>query len=235
MKCLFVLMLFAASSSFAGYFQSPVSDANLRDIVVNTEFKQNVALSSLFDQTKVMIFVPAYFSCNSTCPLMVENLREAVRSSKAALDVKVVFLSFNPSDKAEDITMFRHHHDVPENWILAVAQNESESRELLNPFGYVFQKTKDGYDHPNSAFVFSKDKMKWTGVFVGIDAKAEDIDKAVRDARFIDLNGTGAQIAQYITRPEYLIVIGCVGLVVSLLAIIFTLLRKVRAFSKEGK
>ena len=222
------LSLFISTNAFASYFQSPVNEARIQNLSVKLENGTETGLADLVRPTKNLIFVPAYFACNSTCPVLAENLRDSVASAKVNADTDVIFMSFNSLDDSSSMKMFREHHRLPPKWILAVAKNESEAKEFLSPFGYQFQKTSDGFDHPNSAFVFSRIKKLWTGTIVGVDSTSEDIKKAIDEASYADLNGPTQKMMQYLSKPEYLILLGCFGVVLPLLTIIFMLLRKNR-------
>lgn len=235
MKLVLVTILFLFSANaHAGYFQSPVNEVSIKNLSVKTEQNSDTGLLDLIKNSKNLVFVPAYFSCNSTCPLLAENLRESIGGSKLSTDTDVIFLSFNSADDQESMKMFREHHRLPGNWTLAVAKTESDAKDLFNQFGYQFQKTADGFDHPNSAFVFSKVKKLWTGILVGVDNTPEDIQKAIGEANYADLNGPTQKLVQYLSKPEYLIVIGFFGIVLPLLLIIFVLFRKNRKLAESS-
>lgn len=229
-----MLVTFFSANTHAGYFQSPVNDVKLTQLNIINENGTQSTLEEIVKKTKNLILVPAYFSCNSTCPLLAENLKKSIGKAKLAADADVIFLSFNSKDDFDAMSMFREHHELPQNWILAVSKNESATKDYLNQFGYQFQKTQDGYDHPNSAFIFSKIKKLWTGLLVGTDNTSEDIDKAIGEANFADLNGPGQTLLQYLSKPEYLIAFGFFGVVTPLLIIIFVLFRKTKKMTVEG-
>lgn len=229
------LVLFASltsSTSHAAYFQSPVNDAKLGPLQIHTETGQ-MNLLNLVEPNKSVLLVPAYFSCNSTCPLMTESLRDAFSELKEKSNVSVIILSFNQNDGPDEIKMFRAHHSLPAQWTLAVADHEAEAKELLNPLGYQFQKTNNGFDHPNSAFIFSPKKKEWSGVLAGIDNKPFDIQKALYDAERFDDENLNHSYIRYFRKPEYLIVIGFIGLFVALTTIIFILVRRNKKVSVD--
>lgn len=217
--------------SRASYFQSPVNDVRLGNLEVTSEFGQKTDLFKLIDSDKSVLLIPAYFSCNSTCPLMASNLRDAFIGLNEKSDIKVLMLSFNQTDRPDQIKMFREHHNLPSNWTLAVANKESDVKELLNPLGYQFQKTSSGFDHPNSAFFFSRKKKLWSGIITGIDNKAIDLQKALIDAGNFDNENFRPSIIRYLAKPEHLVIIGFAGLLISLLTIIFILMRKSKKVS----
>lgn len=225
---LLALLLFPSWDLNASYFQSPVNEIKIKNLSVKTEQRSDVGISELVKGTKPLILVPAYFSCNSTCPLLAENLRETLDTADLVNQPDVLFLSFDTTDDEDSMNMFRKHHRLPSGWRLAVAKSESDAKDLLNQFGYQFQKTADGFDHPNSAFVFSKVKRLWTGILVGVDSTPKDLQKAILEANSADLTGPTHKLLQYISKPEYLIVIGFFGTVLPLLVIIYLLFRRTR-------
>ncbi|MGZ3775697.1 MAG: SCO family protein [Pseudobdellovibrionaceae bacterium] len=222
---LLLLGLFNSFNCRAEYFKSPLNSSKLSTLSVHTEIK-NTNLLTLAGANKPVLLIPAYFSCKSTCPLMIENLRNAIEGLKENTELQIIVLSFNKFDKAQDIKMFKNHHHLPSHWILAIADEESKVKELLNPLGYQFQKTVNGFDHPNSAFFFSRKKRTWTGLIVGLNNKTEDIQKAIFDAEHTDSDQFVQSLSQFFTQPEYLIVISLMGLFVSLFTVMFILLRR---------
>lgn len=217
--------------SRASYFQSPVNDVKLGNLEVISESGQKTDLTKIIASDKSILLVPAYFSCNSTCPLIASNLRAAFNSLPNKSDLTVLILSFNQTDGPEQIKRFRKHHNLPSSWTLAVAERESDIKELLNPLGYQFQKTGIGFDHPNSAFFFSRKKKLWSGIITGTDNKATDLRKALIEAGNFDNEKFNPTLIRYLAKTEYLVIISFVGLLISLLTIIIILVRKSKKVS----
>ena len=218
--------------AMATYSQSPVNTVHINPIAVVNESGADSNLEKEITGNKSLILVPAYFNCNSTCPLLAENLRDAISKAKLGNEAQVIFLSFNPNDGLKDSQMFRHHHKLPADWKLLIVKKESEAKSLLDPFGYQFQKIPDGFDHPNSALVLSGEKRFWTGILAGVENTPDEIDRAIGEAKYADLDGLGQRLVQYASKPEYLIALGFVGVVIPLLLIIFVLYRRNRRFSE---
>lgn len=210
-------------TSQAAYFQSPVSEAKLSAVLVRTSNGQS-DLMTLADPDKPVLLVPAYFSCNSTCPLMTQNLRDAFNGLKNNLNINVIILSFNKTDGMDELKMFQTHHDIPKQWSLAIVNEESDAKELLNPLGYRFEKTPSGFDHPNSAFIFSSKNKIWTGIISGLDNTTSDLQKAILEAESFE--NKGYTLVKYLKQPEFLIVLSFAGLLFSFSTIMFILLRK---------
>lgn len=230
---LFILYFLISVNSKAAYFQSPVNDANLGSLQIHTEHGES-KLANLTASEKPVLLVPAYFACNSSCPLMTENLRDAISGLTDKAKLTVIILSFNQKDGPAEIKMFREHHRLPDPWILAVADREYEAKELLNSFGYQFQKTSTGFDHPNSAFFFSSKTKMWSGIIAGIDNKTVDIQKALDDAKRLEDEKISKSLVHYLRKPEYLIILGFVGLLISLSLILFILIPKNKKISMDS-
>lgn len=212
-------------TSPAAYFQSPVSEAKLRAVSVRTLNGQS-DLMTLAASDNPVLLIPAYFSCNSTCPLMTENLRDAFNGLKNNLKMNVIILSFNKMDGMDELKMFQNHHDIPKQWSLAIVNEESDAKELLNPLGYRFEKTRSGYNHPNLAFIFSSKNKIWTGMISGLDNTTSDLQKAILEAVSFENEGYFYTLVKYLKQPEFLIALSFGGLLFSFLTIVFILLRK---------
>lgn len=227
MKSLSMLLLsLTLSVAHADYFRSRVPSATLKNVDVITESGGSEKLWDLLEANKALIFVPGYFSCNSSCPLVVENLKASLEGANLFRNVQVLFLSFNDTDKPGDIKMFREHHGVPRDWTMAIIQKEAAAKELLASFQYLFQKTKNGFDHPNAVYVFSVKDKNWSGVLSGINTTPDDLKTALQDAKFADRKDGWAVFQRTATQPENLILFGFSVIVLSLVFTILFIARK---------
>ena len=217
-------------SCYAGYFQAPLNQIQTQNLELRLESGDSKPLNQILNNEALagrpVLLVPAYFDCSSTCPLLAENLRDAFKKSKKGATGVVLFVSFNSDDSKDSMNMFRKHHRIPAEWLLAVASQESQARDFFGQFNYQFQKTKDGFDHPNLAFMLSKEKRIWTGMIAGTDSTPDDIDRAIGESNYAELGGFSQKVVRVLKQPEYLMLIGFVGVVLPLIVIIFTLARR---------
>lgn len=185
-------------------------------------------------ESKTTLLVPAYFNCNSTCPLLAENLKNMILSSDISKEFKVLFLSFNSEDSPKTMKLFRKHHGLPPEWVLGVIENQGTAKDFLAQFQYSFQKTANGFDHPNAAFVFSPDRLVWTGSLYGVDNTKSELEKAYQDAALVKEKGVGAGFQKLVRKKEYLILFGLVGTVLPLLYLFWFFTKRRRSSVVTG-
>ncbi|MGZ6472620.1 MAG: hypothetical protein ACXWRZ_15735 [Bdellovibrio sp.] len=153
---------------------------------------------------------------------MTENLKKAFNNLNNNFRLNVIVLSINKSDGINELKSFKDHHELPKQWSFAVIKDEAEAKDFLKSLNYQFEKSKYGFDHPNAAFLFSA-KKRWSGVFVGLDNKSEDLEKAILSAEQFDNDSLGTLFSRYIKQPEFFIYIGLSGLLICF-GIIFSIL-----------
>lgn len=220
-----VFSILLSLTTHAEYFPSR-QIADLKDVPILTEEDGIKNLKELFAPGKTLLLIPGYYSCTSACPLIIENLRRVLSNTQDAPHWQVVFLSFNSADQGNNVRVFRKHHQVPAGWALATIQREVDAKELLESFNYRFQKTNYGYDHPNSAYVFSPKNKTWSGIIAGTSPSANDFKKALQDAEIADRMDPWTRLQRSALDPASLIIYGFImtalGLSFALLAIIFS-------------
>jgi len=213
---------------FAMYSASPPNDVNVASFSYMNEDGAKSEISSVISRDKALILVPAYFNCNSTCPLLAENLKKSILGSKDASLVNVLFLSFNSDDSKETMKMFREHHNLPSNWAMGVIKNRSNAKDFLAQFQYSFQKTDNGFDHPNAAFVFSPESAIWTGSLFGVETTPAEIETAYQNALLANKTGVGATFLKFLGKREYIILFGIFGTILPLFYVFWFFARKRR-------
>ena len=78
----------------AMYSASPPNDVQIASFSYMNEEGVEAKISNVISRNKALILVPAYFNCNSTCPLLAENLKKSILASKDSGLLNVLFLSF---------------------------------------------------------------------------------------------------------------------------------------------
>lgn len=221
-----VTVLLHAFSAQADYFSAPLNVAELKNVSLFTENGIKRRLFEILDPNKPLALIPGYFSCNSTCPVISENLARIIAESGLNNNLQVIFLSFNTNDKPEDIKIFRAHHNIPENWFLTVLKDETEGKEFLNPLGFQFRKVKEGFDHPNAIYVFSPKGKIWSGVLAGSNFSADDLKKSMREAFFNDRTDGWSVFLRNAIQPINLIIFGLTVIGLTILFVLGFLLFK---------
>lgn len=208
-RIILIIMVFLNTlSARADYFSAPLNVAELKNITVLTETGDNRRLFEILDPNKPLILIPGYYSCNSTCPVIAQNISKIINEAGLNDIFQVIFLSFNTSDKPKDIKNFRTHHNIPKNWFLTVLKNETEGKEFLNPFGFQFRKVQEGFDHPNATYIFSPKAKIWSGILTGVNVTANDLKKSLKEAFFNDKTDGWSIFLRNAIQPINLIIFG---------------------------
>ncbi len=221
-------LLLIPRMSIAMYSASPPNDVHIATFSYMNENGVKSEVSNVISRDKALILVPAYFNCNSTCPLLAENLKKALLGSKDASLVNILFLSFNSDDSKETMKMFREHHDLPANWAMGVIKNRSNAKDFLAQFQYSFQKTENGFDHPNAAFVFSPESSIWTGSLFGVENTPSEIETAYQNALLANKTGISASFLKFLGKREYIILFGIFGTILPLFYVFWFFVRRRR-------
>ncbi len=212
----------------AMYSASPPNDVQIASFSYMNEEGVEAKISNVISRNKALILVPAYFNCNSTCPLLAENLKKSILASKDSGLLNVLFLSFNSDDSKTTMSMFREHHKLPSNWAMGVIKNRSSAKDFLAQFQYTFQKTENGFDHPNAAYVFSPDSLIWTGSLFGVENTISEVESAYQSAVLANQAGVGATFLRFIGKREYIILFGIFGTIIPLFYVFWFFARRKR-------
>lgn len=156
-----------------------------------------------------MLLLPLFTRCGGTCPLTALSLKQAVAGAQPPF--RVVLLSFDGGDTAEDLRDFRERLELPAGWLLVRAAGASELRAFLDQLDFHFMKTEGGFDHPNQSFVFSPGGI-WAATFEGAPGSRAELKEAYRRSIDADDAGSLQSLRSWLLRPEALIVAACAGL-----------------------
>ena len=220
-----LLAFYFAPFAGAAYSASPPNQVTIESEIVTTE-SGNHKISDLFPAETPILLVPAYYNCNSTCPLLAENLKQAIMSANASSLIGILFVSFNSEDDSTAMVNFRKHHGLPKEWVLSVIKNPNRAKDFLAPFQYTYQKTNNGFDHPNAAFVFSARPRVWTGSLYGVDITQGEMKTALDAATLTHQAGLQASVKRAFGKKEYLILLGIIGTILPLFLIAWIFFRK---------
>jgi hypothetical protein len=155
------------------------------------------------------LLLPLFTRCGGTCPLTALSLKQAIAGAQPPF--RVVLLSFDGDDTAEDLRAFREHMDLPAEWLLVRSAGASELRAFLDQLDFHFMKTEGGFDHPNQSFVFSPGGI-WAGTFSGAPGSPTELRDAYQRSIDADDAGSLQSLRSWLLRPEALIVLACAGL-----------------------
>src|SRR5579859_6899177 len=159
------------------------------------------------------LVLPIFTRCGGTCPLTALALAQAGEVP----ELRVVLLSFDSEDTAEDLRDFRGRLQLPSGWVLARAPDPAALRGFLDELEFHFMKTDAGFAHPNQAFVLSP-RGVWAATFEGAPASQRELRAALGRALDADAPGALRRLRQWLLRPEALIALSCLGLAAALAA-----------------
>ena len=158
------------------------------------------------------LLVPIFTRCTGTCPLTAVALNEAM--SQMPERFRVVLLSFDTADTAEDLRHFRRRLGLPSNWLVLRAIDGKATREFFDDLDFHFMKTAAGFDHPNQTFVFSA-KGIWAATFSGDPSSRDELDSARRRAVAADNPTALRRLRDWLSRPEAWIALAFAGFLLS--------------------
>jgi len=158
------------------------------------------------------LLVPIFTRCTGTCPLTAVALNEAM--SQMDERFRVVLLSFDTADTAEDLRHFRRRLGLPSNWLVLRAIDGKATREFFDDLDFHFMKTATGFDHRNQTFVFSP-KGVWAATFSGDPSSREELESARRRAVAADNPTTLRRLRDWLSRPEAWIALAFAGFLLS--------------------
>jgi len=163
------------------------------------------------------ILLPIFTRCGGTCPLTALSLKDALGRAEAPF--RVVALSFDSDDAANDLREFRERFGIPPEWLLLRSADGAATRALLDPFDFHFMKSGGGFEHPNEAFVFSP-RGRWAATFAGTTFSKDQLESAWRRAWAADAASPVQRLRWWLSRPEAWILVACGGLLLSFAAIL---------------
>ncbi|HWE25333.1 MAG TPA: hypothetical protein VG496_15455 [Myxococcales bacterium] len=173
-------------------------------------------LSSVAAGELPTLLVPVFTRCNGTCPFTAISLKGAL--AKIQQRFRIVLLSFDADDTADDLRAFRERFALPSDWLLVRSPDAAATHAFLDELGFRFMKTGDGFDHPNTTFVLSP-RGVWAGTFTGASFAPDELKAAWLGAVFTDRPTRFQSLRAWLARPESWIALSCIGLLVSLVAL----------------
>ncbi|WP_457600749.1 SCO family protein [Hydrogenivirga sp.] len=166
----------------------PVPNAELvlgRDVpnVLLTDMNgRSVRLSDITGgKTVLMSFI--YTRCTSSCPLIVQRLREALSEVEFG-DYRVLLVDFDERDTQAELKKFVNQRNIYDSrWKVALAKG-SELRQLTGAldFKFYYDEKTDMFAHPNVLVVLSPSR-KVTGYILGLSYDPDRLTQMLKDAQ----------------------------------------------------
>jgi len=170
------------------------------------------------------LLLPVFTRCTGTCPMTAHFLKEALATAQAPF--RVVVLSFDPEDTAQNLRDFRERFALPSAWLVVRSGDAAATRAFLDGLDFHFMKSSGGFDHPNETFVFSPGGA-WAATLTGATFAKDSLEAAWQRALAADDRRPLQRLRAWLLRPEAWILIACAGLGAAVIAVLL-LARKAR-------
>lgn len=160
---------------------------------------------------KPLLISPVFLRCPHACPTMTDNLRARLADIGVPGErYNMLTVSFDPADSAEDLRAYRSEHDLPDGWVLAVADSGGVD-SLLASLDFNYAPGVGGFAHANLVAVLTPD-LEVSGYLYGLTYE----DRQIRAALMTASSGPSL-VSKY--RPLILI-----AMALSALAVAFALI-----------
>ncbi|WP_448584457.1 SCO family protein [Thermocrinis sp.] len=155
---------------------------NIPNVKVQTQ-NGNIELKE-FIKGKPTALMFAYYTCETACPLTVQNVKKITRSEYK--DYRFVVLSFDERDNLETLKVFiekNFGNQIPENWLVGLLSKE-DIKKLTEATGYKFYYIpRDKIFIHTSAIIFLSPSGKITRYLYGAFPTEKDIKLAFTEAQ----------------------------------------------------
>jgi protein SCO1/2 len=158
------------------------------DVQVLTSEGKTLYLSELSEGKPLMVSF-LYTRCTSSCPLIVQRLKEALRNLPSE-DYRVVLVDFDERDSVPDLRRFILDRSVPENWNVVLARGiDLKNLAGVLDFKFYYDEDTDMFAHPNVLVVLSPE-LKVTGYILGLSYDSDKLSEMIKRAELgeVDLN-----------------------------------------------
>jgi cytochrome oxidase Cu insertion factor (SCO1/SenC/PrrC family) len=163
------------------------------------------------------LLLPIFTRCSGSCPVTAVLLKEALAS--AHTHFRVVVISFDAQDTAEDMKSFRQRLGLPSTWLLVRSADDAASRTFLDDLDFHLRISERGFDHPNETFVLSS-RGVWAATFVGASFPEAELETALKRAIAADDPAVAQKLGAWLIRPEAWISLACAGVGASCLVLL---------------
>lgn len=196
--------------------------SNLKDALVSESHKGPLLL------------IPVFTKCRMSCPVMVEAVKKATlefgKTTPTHRPLRIAVLSFDASDKAKDLSNFRKREQISNDWKLFAATDQQAVRTFFDEYSYSIMTDDGGFNHPNQALALSP-SLKWVGSVYSTALTEGDVEHAYQAGLDADEVGAFASFKRFLGYPEFWVITGAFGL---LLSILFLVLRVGRTHNKSN-
>jgi protein SCO1/2 len=137
----------------------------------------------LKDKPTILVF--SYYTCEGSCPIRVDNLKELIESSDTLKkrQYNVLVLSFDSKDNLETMTAFiEKRKPFTPHWIFGILDRNSIERLTSSTgFKFFYSERDKTFVHTN-VYIFLSPDGKITRYLFGIKPKERDVRIALAEA-----------------------------------------------------
>ncbi|WP_333785154.1 SCO family protein [Thermocrinis sp.] len=159
------------------YLGKTIPDAKVKNLTGDVSLKE-------FINQKPTALIFAYYTCETACPLTVNNVRKLTKEKYR--DYKFVVLSFDEKDNLQTLKAFVDKNfggQVPENWLVGLLSKE-DIKKLTEATGYKFYYIpRDRIFIHTSAIIFISPSGKITRYLYGAFPTEKDLKLAFIEAQ----------------------------------------------------
>ncbi len=135
---------------------------------------------------KPTILVFSYYTCEGSCPIRIDNLRDLIQSSDALQrrDFNVLVVSFDKRDTVETMRKFISlHNPFTDHWKFAILSEQAIDKLTKSTgFKFFFSERDKTFVHTN-VYIFLAPDGKITRYLFGIKPKERDVKIALAEAQ----------------------------------------------------
>jgi cytochrome oxidase Cu insertion factor (SCO1/SenC/PrrC family) len=172
-----------------------------------------------------VIILPVYTRCTMSCPVLARMLVQQTSQLSGSTPFRVLIFSFDPGDDAEALHQFRAQKNLPPAWIL-VRSRPSDIRRFCDFFHYSVMTEGPVMIHTNQMFLLDH-TLQWRATFIDETWDAAELRTWMKRVE------SPGPFGWLTTNPELLVYIGFGVMLLSLIAILTTLVRRTRVPSDQ--
>jgi protein SCO1/2 len=151
-----------AVSAVATETAKPLPEDSLQRISIPLTDQQGRRFTLADEQRPATIVTMFYGDCHSACPIAIESMKRLVDEVPAERrgGVRVVLISLNPgADTPQSLSHLAMMHGLaPEQFRLAVAGSDRDTREIAAALGIRYRRAAGGEINHSTRFVLLDDK-----------------------------------------------------------------------------
>lgn len=168
---------------FANTTPAPRTEG-LPDIRVQTDDGRTLDVRDLLRSTGEgpVILLPLFTRCSTSCPTLVQKLKESLAVCPPSMRVRVLIFSFDPAETQASLSTFRAASRFPEYWSIAHAA-DAPTRDVLRYLNYPVMTRGEVLIHPSRIFLLDE-SFRWKWTIDGVSWSSKDLANVIEQTEF---------------------------------------------------